>query len=689
MILILLLIFVNNYIDFDYKNSKSEMMAYLKFIVFIDCKMKRRYKCAWNVSSQTRKRRFNAIPIHYRDTILKNEQTVEDLLKINSQEPDSLNLSIDSTNNLDLSEEEQITLSDVEDEDYSSEFYEEKDDMESFLRGWISKYNIKANAVDNLLKFLHNRFTFLPRTSRTLMKTPTCHNIIEMEPGQYIHIGLKLGLDYILESQLEVPQKICLNFNIDGVPISKSSRSCFWLILANPKNISKTFVFVVGIYHGFNKPKVASDFLRPFVDDLKVITSLYTFKDHIIKVEIGIFVFDAPAKSMCLGIKSHAGYFSCSKCTIEGDYYKNRVVLIECNCSLRTNESFRNKTDEYHHNNISPLEELDIDMVDQVPLDYLHVVCLGVVKRFLNIWVNGSPPHLLPSASIEYISNYLKTISFSQPTEFQRRVRPLGDLGHFKGTEFRTLLLYTLPVVLRKVLSEEKYNHFMLLHVGITILCSKRWQSKADVAKQILIKFVEETGRIYGKEHLIYNVHSLIHLADDVKLHGPCDSYSAFLFESHMFFIKCLLRKNDQPLQQLCNRILENYNILHNKQLEHKYPILRKSFDLNNETAYREIVFENMKISNNSRNEWFSTKNKHICKFHFATKKNNEIFVNVTIYTNKGSFFNIPIDSQFLGIHKFSEKESLSDLININDIDYKLFVMQNEDGFIAYPLIHL
>lgn len=62
----------------------------------------------------------------------------------------------------------------------------------------------------------------------------------------------------------------------------------------------------------------------------------------------------------------------------------------EINCAKRTNESFRNKIQEEHHVCQSILENLPIDMVNDFALDYLHLICLGVVKKLILFWLNGS-----------------------------------------------------------------------------------------------------------------------------------------------------------------------------------------------------------------------------------------------------------------------------------------------------------
>jgi len=93
-------------------------------------------------------------------------------------------------------------------------------------------YNISHNAMNEILSIFksegHNN---VPKDFRTLLKTPTTHNIINIKPGFYIHIGI----EYMLKPILKIYQhyfninsnKIKLSFNIDGLPISKCSKSAF------------------------------------------------------------------------------------------------------------------------------------------------------------------------------------------------------------------------------------------------------------------------------------------------------------------------------------------------------------------------------------------------------------------------------------------------------------------------------
>ena len=96
-------------------------------------------------------------------------------------------------------------------------------------------------------------------------------------------------------------------------------------------------------------------------------------------------------------------------------------------------------------------------------------------------------------------------------------------------SEFRQFLLYTGPVLVKDVLQASLYQHFLLLFVGVFILSSKTLLEKyLDYANDALVLFVQHFGKLYGNMYLSYNVHNLVHLASDAKVHGNLDSFSAF-----------------------------------------------------------------------------------------------------------------------------------------------------------------
>lgn len=82
-------------------------------------------------------------------------------------------------------------------------------------------------------------------------------------------------------------------------------------------------------------------------------------------------------------------------------------------------------------------------------------------------------------------------------------------------------------------------------------------QEHSDYAHSLLVLFVELSKNLYGCDFLVYNVHGLVHLADDVKRYGSLDSFSAFPFENELKSLKRLVRKAGNPLAQCIRRLNE------------------------------------------------------------------------------------------------------------------------------------
>ena len=100
-------------------------------------------------------------------------------------------------------------------------------------------------------------------------------------------------------------------------------------------------------------------------------------------------------------------------------------LFLDTNSELRTNDSFRMKLDPDHHIGTTVLEEIpSLDMIQSFPLDYIHLICMGVVRKILNLMVNGRPgPHKLSGQKIQSISILLVQLSSETSFEFSRKAR--------------------------------------------------------------------------------------------------------------------------------------------------------------------------------------------------------------------------------------------------------------------------
>lgn len=114
----------------------------------------------------------------------------------------------------------------------------------------------------------------------------------------------------------------------------------------------------------------------------------FWFQGKKYEIEIGHFVCDAPARAFLLNVKSHSGFYCCTKCTQKGEYFQRRITFPDTSAEQRSDQSFKNRTQPEHHTKMNPLilESVGVGCVSQFPLDYMHVVCLGVTKHILKIW---------------------------------------------------------------------------------------------------------------------------------------------------------------------------------------------------------------------------------------------------------------------------------------------------------------
>ncbi len=362
-----------------------------------------------------------------------------------------------------------------------------------FLRHWVLDEGVNQTSVNPLLRFLKRTWSDLCVDVRTLMKTPRTREVVDIRPGKYVHLGIKSSIDLLLSS-LDIgllPDRLLLTFFIDGVPLAKSSNNGFWLILGRIENIPnlKKHIFVVGVYYGDKKPSSFNSFLDAFVDEMRMLQHTYEQRNKPIYVGIHSIVCDGPAKADVKYIKHPTGFYSCDKCEQKGIKINRRMTFLDTNECLRDNTSFRSRDNEHHHKGDPIIETIeDLDMVDDFPLDPLHVIYLGVMKRLIRIWMFGEEGSALDGSTIDEISELLKSIGTAQPQEFQRKCRELSNIGYFKGHEFRTFLLYSGPVVLKHKLSIEKYNHFLLLHTAITILNRKEMCQDFNRLAECLLK---------------------------------------------------------------------------------------------------------------------------------------------------------------------------------------------------------
>lgn len=412
-------------------------------------------------------------------------------------------------------------------------------------------------------------------------------------------------------------------------------------------------------------------------------------------IKLGAVICDAPARVFFKCVKTHTGYDSCERCVQHGKWC-SKIVLPDLSSPLRTDSSFISRTDDEHHVNISPLSELKFGMISWFPLDYMYLICLGVVRRLINFWLNGPSSCKLPHAIISVISEKLVSLQPYISREFAR----ISEFKQWKATELRLFLLYTSPIVLKGFLPFALYKNFWSLSVAMRILLSPSLlQHYADYAGQLLKYFVEIFADIYGEEQIVYNVHSVIHIVDDAKKYGVLDNCSSFKYESYLGRLKKLVRSAHSPCAQLVKHILENHD---QDCSESPYIGLKRKFSkqhvdgsvfisYSNYAQFKQCETSKYFLSINTGDNCFAIKGKiglirNI--LNDVSHNSNSGYIMFEEFSTREPFFTEPLSSDSLLIYSVEKLNGLCEVFSLDDLSYKCVIIPYKNGYVVMAQLH-
>lgn len=590
--------------------------------------------------------------------------------------------------------------SECDDSDCEDEIISKENMLSELLAKWAVKQGITQAALKDLLDILRPLDPTLPKDPRTLLKTTEVVEIKSVAGGSYYHFGLEDCLRQQLDSLPDLKRfdTISVLVNVDGLPLFKSGPGEMWPILGQVKNVESARPFVIGLFYGAKKPTDVQEYFNDFVADVKHLQDIGMMHDgERYNVAIAGFVCDTPARAFIKCTKGHNGYSGCDKCTQAG-VYDGRMTFPEVDAQLRTDVAFDEMSDEDHHRGPSPLTRLGIGMVSCFPLDYMHLVCLGVTRKLLTLLIKGPLHCRIGSRARSLISTRLLCYKSFMPQEFVRKPRDLAEMDRWKATEFRQFLLYTGPVCLAGNVAEEVYNNFLLLSVSIHLLVNPLLcHSYLDYAHQLLVSFVQHFSQLFGPTALVYNVHCLVHLTEDVKKYGPLDQFSAFPFENYLGMLKRLLRKPSYPLKQVVKRIQECSKFFCADPLlvsggdflkkTHTRGPLPSAQSINEVIQFGEAVLKHFTISRFKGDNCVKV-GSQIAIVKNILKYESGVYVLYKVFQQKCCLFEYPVLSSHLDVWKVSD---LSDRLHTTPISHvigKYVLLPHRGHFVVTPLIH-
>ena len=204
------------------------------------------------------------------------------------------------------------------------------------------------------------------------------------------------------------------------------------------------------------------------------------------------------------------------------------------------------------------------NIVNDMPVEYLHSTCLGVGKRMLELTFSVgetrqrnskrklSPPQLF--------NDQMASIKVTRDSS--RRARNL-DFSVMKGQEIRNIILIFFPLVVNCIEQAAKERRLWLLFSYMTRLCVlpeaefDQIENANDILEYCSKHFYNLYEKLFNSRNCTYYVHSIGSHVSKIRCHGPLTFTSAFGFESFYAELRNSFTPGTRsPLKQAAQRIL-------------------------------------------------------------------------------------------------------------------------------------
>ena len=186
----------------------------------------------------------------------------------------------------------------------------------------------------------------------------------------------------------------------------------------------------------------------------------------------------------------------------------------------------------------SVLLDLDgFDFVNCVPTEYMHLGCLGVIKRLteltFNVGLNRTRTTNRKLSSTKLFNELMAQTKVV--FEFSRRSRDL-DFSVYKAEEFRNLGLFFFPHVLacieKTAKERELWLYLAFLLRSCTIPDYEYFNSSVNQISLSCMKFYKLYEKTFGALNCTYSTHVFCSHLFQLRQLGPLTETSAFKFES-------------------------------------------------------------------------------------------------------------------------------------------------------------
>ncbi|XP_055523844.1 uncharacterized protein LOC129717745 [Wyeomyia smithii] len=476
------------------------------------------------------------------------------------------------------------------------EYSPDKPTLRDQLKQLTIKHNPSEELVGDLLTIMRRNGLAVPENTQDLLQSHDSFDIVAMSVGRYLNFGVKRSITSYLQKFVDETNHwfmkmlfmdlafyVVKSEKVEGIQLPQ------YMIILGKLSIQLDEPFVIGIYQGaFPTPTIANEILRPLVDELKTFeNSRFELDGRTYALTVRAVLCDPIANSLVTCTSLPNSQFGCSKCNQKGQLQFNEgITSFPPNANLatmRTDDDFVYCLQNGHHVGVPILRELNLELKSQFVIDYKYVVCEGVMKRLMNLWLTGKLDYRLNKQSVRRISAELLLMGRSCPREFRQKPKGLEELKDWDAYDWRQFLLYYSPIVLKNYLPQKYYIHFLYLHLAIRILISSELfvECTTYVAGQLLNTFVADYSVLYGSHLIDYNVHNLLHFEEVNMRAGPMCRMNGYMYDRQMdAILKTVSGNSNIRLEELGTIVEDNTRVIVENRLNEyrqRYPRLEQS----------------------------------------------------------------------------------------------------------------
>ena len=314
---------------------------------------------------------------------------------------------------------------------------------------------------------------------------------------------------------------------------------------------------------------------------------------------------------------SHGASFACEYCESKAKYIVTSALdkkkagklawpFSTYNGPLRTKEKIINITEKIEsgenvsrdeakgfHGTSPLLFQDNFDFVDDVPAEYMHLGCLGVIKRLIELTYNvGENRKRNTTRKLSDVSKYNKLIiNVKVAREISRRQRYL-DFGVLKAQDLRNVILIFFPIVLEnindKYVQEKKIWLQLAYIMKSCVIPNKEFE---ELSKELIEKTSQNLYKnyesVYGENNCTYSIHVFLCHALQIRGNEPLTEKSAFKFENFYSELRNLFQPGTaSPSKQILENCFMKRKLEHHNCVKSIFYDVEKKGKENNSVVY-------------------------------------------------------------------------------------------------------